>query len=139
MRLVLVHACPPVDEKWRKPIGRGVQKSGGEAWHRLLLARTLEVAGQVDADVRLVTTGRFVELRPLAIGRVDEARFQLAMDTPSGDRLERLNAAIEQAFGDGHSQVVSVAADLPELTAARVRSAFDALDEADAVIGPALD
>jgi glycosyltransferase A (GT-A) superfamily protein (DUF2064 family) len=136
MRLVLVHACPPVDEKWRKPIGRG---AAGEAWHRLLLARTLQVAGQVDADVRLVTTGRFVELKPLAAGRVADARFGMAMDELPGERLPRLQRAIESAFADGYQLVVAVGGDLPELTAARLSCAFDALDEADAVVGPAAD
>jgi glycosyltransferase A (GT-A) superfamily protein (DUF2064 family) len=139
MRLILVHVCAPADERWRKPLGLGLREVAVEAWHRLVLARTLEAAGELGVDVRVHTTGSFVELRALAVGRVDAARLTLAVDDPAGAPPEQLEVAMKRAFADGYTQVVAIPGDVPELTAARLHSAFAALDEHDAVIGPASD
>lgn len=146
-RLVLIHACAPADERWRKPLvaggaadARAVPGDACAAWHRLLLARTLEAAGAVDAEVRLVTTGSVAALRALTRGRVDERRIEVRVEAPgAGTRLERLQAACADVLADAETLVVAVPGDVPELTAARIESAFDALDAADVVLGPALD
>lgn len=51
----------------------------------------------------------------------------------------RMSAAFERAFADGADQVAIVGTDVPWLGRATVRRAFDALAEADVVIGPCED
>jgi glycosyltransferase A (GT-A) superfamily protein (DUF2064 family) len=136
VRLLLVHACAPGDERWRKPLGpRG---AAVEAWHRLLAARTLDVAAAVEADVRLVTPGRIVEWHALA-SRARNPRLTVELDG-AGTTDERRQAAFDRAFADGYDEVLLISADVPELSASRVALAFDALGAGDAaVIGPAVD
>ncbi|HEX2080016.1 MAG TPA: TIGR04282 family arsenosugar biosynthesis glycosyltransferase [Longimicrobium sp.] len=57
----------------------------------------------------------------------------------SGDLGERMRDAFARAFDDGMDRVVIVGSDLPHLTTALLRRAFDALDAHPAVLGPARD
>lgn len=57
----------------------------------------------------------------------------------SGDLGERLRAAFEHSFGQGVEKVVVVGADIPEISCAILGEAFEQLDGADVVIGPAED
>ncbi|HEU0299435.1 MAG TPA: TIGR04282 family arsenosugar biosynthesis glycosyltransferase [Longimicrobium sp.] len=57
----------------------------------------------------------------------------------SDDLGMRMRDAFVRAFEDGVQRVVIVGSDLPELTAALLRRAFDALDAHPAVLGPARD
>ena len=52
---------------------------------------------------------------------------------------QRMAGAVEQALADGAAKVVVVGTDLPTLTGATLDAAFQALDTADVVVGPALD
>lgn len=56
-----------------------------------------------------------------------------------GDLGARMAAAIGAALAEGARHVIVVGTDCPSLTAETVERAFDALDSADVVIGPALD
>lgn len=55
------------------------------------------------------------------------------------DLGERMYQAFEEVFSDGYNQVVIVGSDCYELTTDIIRDAFAALEQKDAVIGPALD
>lgn len=57
----------------------------------------------------------------------------------SGDLGVRMGDAFAGAFAAGVERVVIVGSDLPELTAALLRRAFEALDAHPAVLGPARD
>lgn len=52
---------------------------------------------------------------------------------------ERLSAAFERHFSEGARRVVVIGSDCPDIGANLVRHAFRALEQADMVIGPALD
>ena len=56
-----------------------------------------------------------------------------------GDLGARMEAAFRAAFKEGADRVVIIGSDLPELSAALLRRAFDALESHPAVIGPARD
>ncbi len=57
-----------------------------------------------------------------------------------GDDLgERMFRAIADVLESGYARVVLVGSDIPELTAEIILRAFDTLDEADVVLGPARD
>jgi rSAM/selenodomain-associated transferase 1 len=57
----------------------------------------------------------------------------------SGDLGQRLQTAFADAFEAGFKRVVAIGSDCPTLTAGDVESSWAALDNYDAVIGPALD
>lgn len=57
-----------------------------------------------------------------------------------GDDLgERMENAFRQAFASGAGKVVIIGCDCPGLTGALLQESFDRLNEADFVLGPALD
>ncbi|MBB4636748.1 TIGR04282 family arsenosugar biosynthesis glycosyltransferase [Longimicrobium terrae] len=56
-----------------------------------------------------------------------------------GDLGVRMRDAFARAFADGHGRVVIIGSDLPEMSTELLRRAFAALEDADAVIGPARD
>lgn len=61
-------------------------------------------------------------------------------DVQEGDDLgDRMLNAFRKAFEDGHERVVIIGSDCYELTSEILLEAFSALDENDAVIGPAKD
>ena len=66
----------------------------------------------------------------------DAIHFRLQGDGDLGQRMER---ALEEAFAEGASSVVVIGADCPGLTARHLDAAFRALDDNDAVLGPAVD
>lgn len=55
------------------------------------------------------------------------------------DLGERMQAAFAQEFSAGADRVVIIGSDCLALTTGHIRLAFDALDQADIVIGPATD
>jgi hypothetical protein len=56
-----------------------------------------------------------------------------------GDIGQRMNHAFEQAFQSGCERVVVMGCDCPQNDGSNVSAAFDALNEKDMVIGPAVD
>jgi hypothetical protein len=58
---------------------------------------------------------------------------------PPGDLGARLRAAFDAAFAAGLRRVVAIGSDAPHLPSERIDAAFDALAQADAVLGPAVD
>jgi len=57
----------------------------------------------------------------------------------TGDLGARMAASFAQAFAEGAEAAVLTGSDIPDLNAGIVRAAFDALDGAPLVIGPACD
>ena len=56
-----------------------------------------------------------------------------------GDLGARLRRAFEEAFADGTRRVLVIGADCPDADADVIERAFAALDEGEAVVGPAAD
>jgi len=67
------------------------------------------------------------------LGKVD-CRVQ-----KNGDLGQRLQAAVEQAFSEGARRVLVMGTDCPSLNEPLLAEAFDSLDRADLVFGPAAD
>lgn len=66
----------------------------------------------------------------------DQWVYQPQRGSDLGDRLIH---AIQSAFEFGMERIVTVGTDCPRLDADRMRQAFDALQQADVVLGPATD
>ncbi|MCC7465002.1 MAG: TIGR04282 family arsenosugar biosynthesis glycosyltransferase [Saprospiraceae bacterium] len=56
-----------------------------------------------------------------------------------GDLGDRMAAAFEEAFSSGAHQVIIIGSDCPELDGDLLNQAFDAMEQADYVLGPASD
>lgn len=61
------------------------------------------------------------------------------MPQTGGDLGSRMKNAFERIFSEGFTSAALIGSDLPELPAAAIREAFEALATNDAVIGPAED
>jgi rSAM/selenodomain-associated transferase 2/rSAM/selenodomain-associated transferase 1 len=100
--------------------------------HALLQARLWAAAP--DRELRLLTTGasprRFTKWLGPDVQVVPQAE---------GDLGDRLSAAARQSFQAGAEQVVMMGIDCPGVTTALLTQAFEALQDRDAVIGPATD
>jgi len=64
---------------------------------------------------------------------------RVCLPQTGSDLGERMEHALRQAFSEGWSRAVLIGSDLPDLPPAIISEAFTALDESDAVIGPAID
>lgn len=112
---------------------------GAAELHRRLTVKTLEVADatcgqmpELDVEVRF-TGGSEWQMRQMFGAKC-------AMEEQGeGDLGARLARAMRAAFDAERNRVVAIGTDCPELSAATLRAAFDALAAADAVLGPASD
>jgi uncharacterized protein len=102
--------------------------------YRRLLAATLERISSVPS----------VEIRFSPDDAGDEAATLLrpgwtAVPQGEGDLGQRLSRAFDDAFREGFRRVLVIGSDCPDVTAADMESAREALDAADVVLGPAAD
>jgi rSAM/selenodomain-associated transferase 1 len=146
-RATVIFARAPEDEQRAKPLGPSPMAGAhvhAAGLHRKLLERTLAAAaGVADTDVYLVTTGDLECAREAALHEVPASRLVVLPQT--GDTFrERFEAAVAQAFEQGHDHVVVLGSDTPELGTAELEQAFLRLEQgartgAHAVLGPATD
>ncbi|MBZ5638185.1 MAG: TIGR04282 family arsenosugar biosynthesis glycosyltransferase [Acidobacteriia bacterium] len=113
-------------------------EEGAAAVYRRVAEQVLRQASSLDrtAISRIAWVDPAERVRDAAawIGPRFDTRPQPAEDL--GARLERGFAA---AFAEGARNVVAIGTDCPDVNAALLARAFDALDEFDAVLGPARD
>jgi rSAM/selenodomain-associated transferase 1 len=133
--VVLVFARAPTRGAVKTRLAATVGDDAALAVYRWLAERTLRALG---GPARTWTLRALVAGDVEALGGwralVDEVRSQRG-----GDLGARMAAAMGDALREGYARVVIVGTDCPTLDAARVRAALQALREAPAVIGPALD
>jgi rSAM/selenodomain-associated transferase 1 len=99
-----------------------------------MLADTLAAVRASGADPWLCFTPAEARER---LGRLAPGFGLLAQG--AGDLGDRLAACLGDLLGTGADRVVIVGADTPQVPPATYRRAFSLLDEADVVLGPALD
>lgn len=101
--------------------------------YRFLLEKTRSTALHIEAE-RWLFYSDFIDQND----DWPEADFSKKMQT-GGDLGTRMEQAFQAAFGAGAKKAVIIGSDCPELTVAILQMAFDKLDEADFVLGPAPD
>lgn len=114
-------------------------EQGAADLHRMMTHHTLRTAGRlarqrtgVNIEVRFA--GGDAERMAGLFG--DHLRY---VPQGEGDLGARMNRAIDDALAHGAGRAVVIGTDCPELTAPLLAHAFDQLDGADAVVGPASD
>ena len=101
--------------------------------YELLRHHTALVSGKVHAE-RMVFYSRFIPTFDLFLTENFSAWLQ-----EGNDLGERMLHAIKSGFESGFHHVVLIGTDCYELSSAVLEDAFSALEQSDAVIGPATD
>ena len=96
-------------------------------------ARSMREVAVDDTRVAYAPAGAEHELRAIVGAGLD---LEPQVD---GDLGMRMRGAMEAAFSRGAHSVVLIGADSPTLPTATLKSAFDALDHRDVVVGPSAD
>jgi rSAM/selenodomain-associated transferase 1 len=137
-RAVLVFVRAPQPGRVKTRLAAAIGDPAALAVYRRLAGHTL-------AEVRaLAADGVEVRVHYAPADAGDEMRAWLGdgplyLPQADGDLGARMKDAFARAFGDGAERVVIVGSDLPEVSAALLRRAFELLDAHPAVIGPASD
>ncbi|MEL7044052.1 MAG: TIGR04282 family arsenosugar biosynthesis glycosyltransferase [Pseudomonadota bacterium] len=135
-RLLQQFARLPVPGRVKTRLARSIGAAAACAVHEelfALTARTLLDAALAPVELWLDEGGTHGLLEPLMLAGMHGPFEQIGQDL--GERMHR-------SLVDGlqrYERVVLVGSDCPGLDEAYLRAAFDALDAADAVIGPAED
>lgn len=135
-RRVIIFARAPEAGRVKTRLAADVGAAAALDIYRWLGSRTLETvraAPPCEVEVRYTPEdGRDAVERWLGTG--------LIMHPQVGDDLgSRMHAAIADAIVEGAEEVIVVGTDCPGIDAVLIERAFDALGDADVVLGPALD
>ena len=134
-RGVILFTRAPIVGQVKTRLAADVGDTEALAVHRDLGARALAAAQGVAAcevTVAFTPAGALEAVR----NWLGDAALQAQSD---GDLGARMHAAITARFAAGARQVVVIGSDCPALDAGGITAAFDALDAADVVFGPATD
>ena len=101
---------------------------------RHTLRRALALAATGEARVEVRPDAAFHRVAHDWLGGGFSTRYQ-----GEGDLGDRMRLAFSDAFARGERSVVVVGSDCPRLTSAHLRDALARLDDADVVLGPAID
>jgi rSAM/selenodomain-associated transferase 2/rSAM/selenodomain-associated transferase 1 len=128
----------PVPGRTKTRLIPALGPEGAAALQREMTAHTLRqvrlLRARTGADVQVWFDGGTAAEARAAFGRDVGCRPQ-----PGGDLGERIGMAVRAALVQGADRVVVIGCDCPSLDARRLAEAFDALDDASVVVGPAAD
>ncbi len=109
--------------------------------HTLLAVQNLLVDSSISAEIRYTirTSGCSSEQDQLALMQAWLGTAWHYQPQGDGDLGDRMAQGFASAFTAGAQRIVTIGIDCPELNAARMRQAFQALQTHDLVLGPATD
>ncbi len=113
-------------------------ETGAASKHRDLTANTLTQADRLGEFRRVSLEIRYEGGDTTSMAAwlgLDRDYF----DQASGSLGDRMNRAFQDAFSAGSDRVIIIGSDCPDLTAEILSNAFDSLNEADLILGPARD
>ena len=115
-------------------IAAALDEEAAAGIYRVLLDRTLRALYQRrEVELRFTPDGADAEIQPyLRPGWTMQGQGE-------GDLGERMSRAVDESFAAGMKRVVIVGTDCPTLLVEDFLDAFDALNDADVVLGPAED
>ena len=133
-RALIVFTREPVPGKTKTRLMPYLSPQQCADLHMCFLRDIYREARRTDADIMVAYEGDSYENLSTVFGKSREYVRQ------SGDGLgPRMDNAIRHALDRGYEKAVLIGTDIPELTAASIRKAFDLLDDADVVLGPTAD
>ncbi|MCK6695026.1 MAG: TIGR04282 family arsenosugar biosynthesis glycosyltransferase, partial [Thermoanaerobaculia bacterium] len=131
--LLLIFTKNPVLGKVKTRLAATVGDAEALRIYQLLLEKTRRAALDVEAG-RWLFYSDFLE----PDDDWPETYFQKKLQT-GHDLGERMENAFRQAFASGAGKVVIIGCDCPDLNGVLLQEAFQRLNEADFVLGPATD
>jgi rSAM/selenodomain-associated transferase 1 len=133
MDLLLIFVKDPVPGQVKTRLAKSLGDTQALSIYRQLLAHTLKVVQETDVD-KVVFYGNRVPEEDLW----QKASFprQLQKGEGLGERMEQ---AFRWGFSQGYQRILIIGSDCLELNSAILEQGFEALQEHDAVLGPAND
>lgn len=131
--LLMIFIKNPIPGRVKTRLGKDIGHDKAVVYYKKLLEITRLAAEETDAD-KWLWYGDFVNEADFWSPTVFTKKLQ-----HQGDLGERMQMAFADAFKVGYKKVAIIGSDCPEMSAGVLNTAFDKLDEADAVIGPAND
>jgi uncharacterized protein len=126
---LVIFAKDPNAEKVKTRVAKDTGQPKARTIYKAILTKLLKQHENTKYDTFVKLRGDTSFFKQFKINIVD--------DTPGG-----LGAKLLKAFEDylvGHEKLAVIGSDLPAITKEDVQDAFDALDSADVVLGPATD
>jgi len=130
---LLIFCKNPVLGRCKTRLAASIGKEKALTIYEFLMAHTAKIAAQVEAR-KVVHYSTYIQTQDAFESNKFEKTVQYGQDLG-----RRMAYAIEKAFNQGATQVILIGSDLYDLSPKLIESAFDALNEHDAVIGPAKD
>lgn len=137
-RLLIVFTRYPEPGSAKTRLSPALGPSGAAQLQRLMTERCLARVGATAAWPSWETEIRF-DGGSLAQMRSWVGEMLNCLPQSPGDLGERLRRSFGEGFARGASRVVVIGSDCPDLGAADIAAAFDALGSCDVVFGPARD
>lgn len=132
-RILLIFIRNPIPGKVKTRLASTLGDAEALRIYHLLLEKTRQAALDCRAE-RWLFYSDFIDPNDAWSG----PDFVKKLQSP-GDLGNRMSAAFEEAFSAGAHRVLIIGSDCPELDGALLNRAFDLLEEADYVLGPASD
>ncbi|HET6617704.1 MAG TPA: TIGR04282 family arsenosugar biosynthesis glycosyltransferase, partial [Gemmatimonadota bacterium] len=133
--VVAVFAKAPLPGRVKTRLSPALRPDEAADLYRALLLDTIDVVESTDARVTVAFTSA-TDRR--ALERLLGRRRRLLLQPP-GDMGARIEGVLDRLREHGARRALVVGSDCPGLTPERVREAWQALENAPAVLGPALD
>lgn len=132
-RLLIIFTKNPEVGRVKTRLAHSIGEEKALEVYEILRSHTARVTEGVDAE-RIISYSRFIPPSDLFLTDGFTPRLQ------KGDDLgERMFHAIEEGFESGFRHIVLIGTDCYELSREILNEAFSALEQGDAVIGPAID
>jgi rSAM/selenodomain-associated transferase 2/rSAM/selenodomain-associated transferase 1 len=133
--VLALFAKAPVPGRVKTRLAKGIGEEAAARVYEASLLDVVETARRSGIPLRL-----FVDDLPAAGDYFSRSFPGIRMEGQApGDLGTRLVEAFERLFGEGAERAIVMGSDSPTLPADHLRQAAGALDEADAVVGPAED
>ncbi|MFY0593499.1 TIGR04282 family arsenosugar biosynthesis glycosyltransferase [Roseivirga sp.] len=131
--LLIIFVKNPKLGKAKTRLAATVGKEKALAIYELLLEKTKQETINLDVD-RIVYYSDFIDESDLWQNNLFYKGLQI-----EGNLGEKISAVFQQAFTDGYERVCIIGSDCYDLTQDQLRSAFQELQNNQAVLGPAED
>lgn len=132
-RLLLIFARNPEPGKCKTRLAESIGDEAALSIYRFLLRHTVSITSDVRADKRVCYAETIWE-NDIWDSRIFQKTLQKGSDL--GQKMEY---AFKAGFADGYRKVIVIGSDLYELDREDLEKAFQALENADYVMGPARD
>ncbi|MBZ0206231.1 MAG: TIGR04282 family arsenosugar biosynthesis glycosyltransferase [Flavobacteriales bacterium] len=131
--LLLVFLRAPVLGKVKTRLAATMGKERALEVYQYLVQHTLEHGAALGIDRQAWYADDVPDPEPCA-----ELGYTVHVQE-GGDLGDRMKRAFGSGFSSGHGPIIIIGTDLPQLSTALLREAYEALEKHDAVIGPAND